>query len=164
MAKVVTKMVVGGRSDSGIPAFADEIPINVLDEMLMTEADVIEPEIRRNAEALLHGKYWTGTTQAKLTRKKPHNWTGKRGNGQRQVALVFKGVRTERFWIDKSGARHYYKAKKPERNAAIAFVNEYGSRTTPPRPFIQTAIDKKQDEAYDSAEKVFRDWQKNNGM
>ena len=154
MAKVVTKMVVGSRSEDGVPLFADEIPVNVLDEMLMTEAVVIEPEIERNADVMLHGKYWTGGTQKALTRKKPHNWTGKRGNGQRQVTLTFKGIR-----IDK-----HHSAKSRTRNAEIAFVNEYGSRTTPPRPFIQTAIDKKQDEAYDSAEKVFRDWQEKNGM
>lgn len=149
MAKVVTKMVVGSRSESGVPLFADEIPVSVLDEMLMTEADVIEPEIRHNADVMLHGKYWTGTTQIKLTRKKPHNWNGKRGNGQRQVTLTFKGIR-----IDK-----HHAAENRTRNAEIAFVNEYGARTTPPRPFIQTAIDKKEKEAYDSAEEVFRRWQ-----
>lgn len=154
MAKVVTKMVVGGRSSSNIAEFIDDIPIEILDDMLMSEADVIEPEIRRNAETMLRGKYSTGTTSLKLTRKKPHNWRGKRGNGQRQVALTFKGIR-----IDK-----YHKAEARTRNAEIAFVNEYGSRTTPPRPFIQKSIDKKQDEAYDSAEAVFRRWQEKNGM
>ena len=154
MARVVTKMVVGSRTESGIAPFVDDIPVDVLDEMLMTEADVIEPEIRRNAGTMLKGNYWTGVTQEKLTRKKPHNWKGKRGNGQRQVTLTFKGIR-----VDK-----HHSAKTRTRNAEIAFVNEYGARTTPPRPFIQKAIDDKEDQAYKSAEKVFRDWQEKNGM
>ncbi len=154
MAKVVTKMVVGSKSENGISLFNDDIPVDVLDEMLMAKADVIEPEIEHNADVMLHGKYWTGGTQKALTRKEPHNWTGKRGNGQRQVALTFKGSRVD----------DYHKAENRTRNAEIAFVNEYGSRTTPPRPFIQTAIDKKADEAYESAENIFREWQKKNDM
>ena len=154
MARVVTKTAVGLRSDSEMAAFVDEIPLDILDEMLMTEADVIEPEIERNADVMLHGEYWTGGTQKALTRKKPHNWKGKRGNGQRQVALTFNGIR-----VDK-----HHKAENRTRNAEIAFVNEYGARTTPPRPFIQKAVDEKEDEAFNSAEKIFRDWQKKNGM
>ena len=154
MANVVTKMVVGASSSDKIELFADEIPIKVVDEMLTAKADVIEPEIKNNADKMLRGKYFTGTTGLKLTRKAPHNWNGKRGNGQRQVALVFKGIRRDK----------HHSAKTRTRNAEIAFVNEYGSRTTAPRPFIQTAIDKKEDAAYSAAERIFDKWLEENKM
>lgn len=154
MAKVVTKMVVGNSSFDKIAEYADEIPISVLDEMLTAEADVIEPEIRENANKVIRGKYWTGTTSKMLTRKKPHNWNGKKGNGQCQIALTFNGIRVD---------KHHSKKSKT-RNAEIAFVNEYGARGIPARPFIQTAIDKNEKQAFDSAEKIFDNWLKKENM
>lgn len=153
MARFVTKTVVGNIESKGVALFEEDIPVKVLDEMLNTQADVIEPEIARNADSMLQGKYWTGGTQRALTRKKPENWHGKRGNGQRQIALVFKGIRIDA----------YHKKEKRTRNAEIAFVNEYGARTASPRPFIQKAIEDNENEAYESAEKVFRDWQEKKG-
>lgn len=147
MAKVVTKMVVGGSQSSRLEAYADEIPIDVMDDMLTTEADVIEPQIRENANTMLKGPYWTGTTALKLTRKPPHTWFGKLGTGQRQIALTFKGVRVRGN-----------KKKTVTRNAEIAFLNEYGARNIPARPFIQQGIDTKEKEAFDKAEAVFDKW------
>lgn len=153
MARFVTKTVVGNIESKGVALFEEDIPVKVLDEMLNTQADVIEPEIARNADSMLHGEYWTGGTQKALVRKAPGYWRGKRGNGQRQIALTFNGIRVD----------DHHKAKNRTRNAEIAFVNEYGARTTPPRPFIQKAIEDNENEAYESAEKVFRDWQEKKG-
>ena len=146
MAKVTTKMVVGGSQSYRFEEYAAEIPLSVMDEMLTEEADTIEPEIRENANTMLKGPYWTGTTSRKLTRKPPHTWAGRRGNGQRQIALTFKGVRRDKYH------------KKGTRNAEIAFVNEYGSRNIPARPFIQKGIESKEKEAFDKAEAVFDKW------
>lgn len=146
MAKVTTKTVIGAKSTDGFTAYADEIPVDIQDEMLSAEADVIQPKIHDNADKLLHGKYFTGTTRDSLSRKKPENWK----NGERQIALVFKGVR-----MDKNSKR---------RNAEVAFINEYGSRNNPARAFIQKSIDEGEKEAFDSAEGIFRKWQTDKGM
>ena len=146
MAKVTTKMVVGGSQQAKFEEYAEEIPLSVMDEMLTEEADTIEPEIRKNANTMLKGKYWTGTTALKLTRKPPHTWFGKQGTGQRQIALTFKGIRKDKYH------------KKGTRNAEIAFVNEYGARGIPARPFIKQGIETKEKEAFDKAEAVFDKW------
>lgn len=151
MAKVTTKMVVGGSQQAKFEEYADEIPLSVMDDMLTQEADTIEPEIRHNANTMLKGKYWTGTTALKLTRKPPHTWFGKVGNGQRQIALTFKGLRVR----ERANGR---KVKTKTRNAEIAFVNEYGARGIPARPFIKQGIEKKEKEAFDRAEAVFDKW------
>ena len=44
------------------------------------------------------------------------------------------------------------------RNAEIAFVNEYGKRNQPARPFIGTAMSKNEDRITDPAEEIIGDW------
>ena len=44
------------------------------------------------------------------------------------------------------------------RNAEIAFVNEYGKRNQPARPFIGTAMSKNADQITDPAEEIIGDW------
>lgn len=152
MGYSVTKVVIGNSSFGEIPSYAEDIPIEIVDKMLMAEADAVEPTMERNAQTVLKGEYWTGQTARALTRKPPHIWRGKRGNGQRQVTLTFKGVRHDKYH------------KKGERNATIAFVNEYGARSIPARPFIQMAIDATETMAFDSAEKIFDEWLKKEKM
>ena len=53
MAKVTTKMVVGGSQQAKFEEYAAEIPLSVMDDMLTQEADTIEPEIRHNANTML---------------------------------------------------------------------------------------------------------------
>ena len=47
------------------------------------------------------------------------------------------------------------------RNAEIAFVNEYGKKGQPARPFIGTAMNRSADRIQDQAEKVIGDWIEN---
>ena len=47
------------------------------------------------------------------------------------------------------------------RNAEIAFVNEYGKKGQPARPFIGTAMNRNADKIQDQAEKVIGDWIEN---
>ena len=44
------------------------------------------------------------------------------------------------------------------RNAEIAFVNEYGKRNQPARPFIGTAMSKNEDRITDPAEEIIGGW------
>lgn len=148
MAKVTTKTLagVGNEVEINFARFADEIPLDVIDRMLEAEADVIQPAIVANAERMLKGPYSTGDTSRAVYRKPPHNYTAARGNGQRQVTLTFRGVRRDKYHPNGT------------KNAEIAFVNEFGGRKNPARPFIQNAIDEKNKEAFDNAEKVFDEW------
>ena len=152
MAKVTTKTLSGGTFADRIQEYADEIPVDVIDKMLTAEADVIEPAIADNAASMLNGPYATGMTARAIHRKKPANWTGTRGNGQRQIVLTFKGVRRDKNHPNGT------------RNAEIAFVNEYGARDFPARPFVQRAIDEKGEAAFGDAEKVFDEWLKKEKM
>ena len=127
----------------------DDLPDEVLDEMLNAEADVIEPEMKRNAETMLSEKgYSTGATAKSITRRaRRDKW------GYKYVEIYFKGTRPD--------------GKKA---TEIAFLNEYGLGKTEGltgmfdnkiggRFFIQKAIDDKGGEALDKAEKIFREWQ-----
>ena len=58
--------------------------------------------------------------------------------------------------ISFSGSRR--RGKTTTRNAEIAFVNEYGKRGQPARPFIGTAMSRSEDEITAPAEKVIGDW------
>ena len=61
--------------------------------------------------------------------------------------------------ISFSGSRK--RGKTTTRNAEIAFVNEYGKRGQPARPFIGTAMSRSADEITAPAEKVIGDWIEN---
>ena len=61
--------------------------------------------------------------------------------------------------ISFSGSRK--RGKTTTRNAEIAFVNEYGTRGQPARPFIGTAMSRSADEITAPAEKVIGDWIEN---
>lgn len=149
MARVTVTTSASQKTVGGLALFAEDIPTSTMDAMLEAEADVVEPEIKRNADVMLHGKYWTGTTQGAVHRKAPTNATAKEGNG-RKLVLTFKGSRND----------YYHMKSKPEdkRNAAIAFINEYGKRGVSARPFVSKAVDDKEKEAQDAAEAVFEKW------
>lgn len=142
MARVTTKVLFGSTSIDGLKEYADEIPLTVIDDMLTSEADIVEPEIKENARTMLKGEYSTGATADSIFRKKPHNSTG----GNRQITLSFLGKRYDKYHPN------------GERNGTVAFVNEYGARGKSARPFIRTAIDEKGKQAFDEAEKVFDKW------
>ena len=44
------------------------------------------------------------------------------------------------------------------RNAEIAFINEYGKRNQPARPFIRTAAETGGDQIAEPGEKIVGDW------
>lgn len=148
MAKLTLTTTSARQIADGIALFESDIPTSTMDAMLQAEADVVEPEIERNADIMLHGRYWTGTTKGAVHRKSPSNAKGKEGG--RELVLTFTGSRND----------EYHRKSKPEdkRNAAIAFINEYGKRGVPARPFVSKAVDDKEKEALDAAESVFERW------
>ena len=151
MAKigVSTKYIL--REEDGIPYMPEEIPRETLDEMLQAEADVVEPEIVKNANTLLRGPYWTGTTAKAVKRKRPVYARDSQGGRVRELLVTFAGVRED---------EHHRKTTKESdrRNAAIAFINEYGNKKTEARAFMAKAVDEKEAEAQDAGEAVFDKW------
>jgi hypothetical protein len=122
--------------------------------MLKAEADVVEPEIVKNANTMLRGNYWTGQTAEAVTRKKPTYAKADDGGKVRQMLLTFTGIRNDKY--------HRRSKEKDRRNAAIAFINEYGSRRQAARPFMSKAVDDKEAAAVKAGEAVFEKWAKNN--
>lgn len=143
---------IAGVTSGGNDYFRDDLPVELIDKMLTAEADVIEPIIRENAEKMLSGPYSMRLTAKALTRKNP----GYGKDKTRQLIIVWCGTRTEYI---KKGA---IKRRTATRNAEIAFINEYGSRNNPARPFIQDGIDRGEKSAFDNAERIFTNWQEKN--
>ncbi len=127
---------------SEIEPFELEIPVDIIDAMLEAEADIIEPAVRKNAKEKLKGKYATGKVAESLRRKRPE-WDS---DGQRIIRLTFDGTRKDEYHT------------KGERNAAIAFLNEYGTREDEARSFIKEAMDESEDKAVEAAMKVYDAW------
>ena len=119
------------------------IPDDVAAAMLDAEAQVVEEA--QIAEGMSMGVYRTGETLRSIRRGKM-----KKGrDGSRTVYITPQGVN-----------------EKGERNAAVAFINEYGvpSRKIPPRPFIATANEKAAGPAVAEAEKVYDEFLKGKGF
>lgn len=114
-----------------------KLPDEVLCEMLEAEADVVEPEISRQAEAMLRGPYYEGAV-AKAVYHKPPRRSVKSQN--MHMYISFKGT------------------QHGESIARIAYINEYGKRNQPPRPFIKTAIEKAADAAIEAAADVLENY------
>ncbi len=143
---------IAGVTSGGNDYFRDDLPVELIDELLTAEADVIEPLIRENAKKMLSGPYSTKLSAKALTRKKPEYGKDK----TRELVLVWRGTRREFIKNGKAVRR------KEIRNAEVAFLNEYGTRNNPPRPFISDGIDRGQKSAFDNAEVIFRSWQEKN--
>lgn len=133
----------GATLQSKIDEYIAEIPTSTIDEMLNAGADILEPEIRKNAETMLRGRYYTGTTAKSVKRKEPEST-----DYGRRLIITFDGKRTD---------KHH---PKGIRNAEVAFLNEYGARKIPARPFIKRAVEDCNNAVTEAAEKVFDEWLK----
>ena len=111
------------------------LPDEVAREMLEAEAEVIERRQKEVGEAM--GVHRTGVTLGSIT----HGGMS-RGSGGDRVMYVYPGGR----------------------NAAVAFVNEYGKRGQPARPFIRTANEAGADEAAEAAAKIYDSYLKNRDL
>ncbi len=117
-----------------------EIPDSVMNAMLHAEADVIEPA--QKAKGRAYGVHRTGVTLESIRRGQPkHTKDGK------AIHITPMGTNTQ-----------------GNRNAEVAFINEFGKRGQPPRPFIRDANEEKADEAIDAAAKVHGDWMASKGF
>jgi HK97 gp10 family phage protein len=114
------------------------IPDEVIDGMLNAGADVIAEKQKQVGRRM--GVHKTGVTLESIV-KSPK--TGKAVAG-RYIDIYPKGVNAD-----------------GNRNAEVAFINEFGKRGQLARPFMQTANEEAAQEATDAAAKVLYDWQEN---
>lgn len=121
----------------------ENMPDNILREMLQAMGEVAKKAIESSAKA--KGVVGTGLTIASIKLKRP-KITPTGG----QTAVTFGGSRT--------------RANTTTRNAEIAFINEFGKRGQPARPFIKDAIDKEGDRIGDAGTKIFNKWLETNGL
>lgn len=112
-----------------------DIPYWVLEEMLDKQADVVVAAQRKTAASMLDGPYNKRAVQKAI----------KKGKTKRTRDGLVKHITF-------SGKQHGV------RLAEIAFVNEYGKRGQPARPFILTANEQCADAARTAAEQIFDDW------
>ena len=111
-------------------------------KMLKAEADIVEPAQLAKGKEL--GVYDSGQTLTSMTRKS----SGTSG-GSKKIDITFEGVNDD-----------------GNRNAEVAFVNEYGvpSRGIAPRQFIRIANEEAADEAVEAAADVYDKWLESLGL
>ena len=117
------------------------LPDRVVADMLQAEADVILSAQRSEIESQWKGPYSLGIS-AKSIRK----GRVKKGKEGASIPIYPQGSRTRGK-----------KTVKPVRNAEIAFINEYGApkRNIRARPAVKSDIEKTEDEAAATGEKVY---------
>ena len=120
-----------------------EIPFDVTAEALDAMASVAADAIRSTGESM--GVRDPESDVHILDRIKPRKPKKTTEGGYEMIS--FTGTRR--------------RGNTTTRNAEIAFVNEYGKKGQPARPFIGTAMNRNADQIQDQAEKVIGDWIEN---
>ena len=117
-----------------------DIPWEVTDQALTGMADVAMQEIR---ESGLRYGVWDDDSTVHVLDKIKANKSRKKDDGGAK-SITFSGTRT------RNGIK--------TRNAEIAFIQEYGKRGVPARPFIQEAMTRNTDRISAPGEKILGDW------
>ena len=130
----MAKMEINGIEElcSDLAALA-ELPDSVTDGILNAEADVIVAAQQKTMAQMWRGPYATGETARSIRKGKV-----KRGKTGKSISVTPQG-----------------RNRKGERNAAVAFINEYGKRGQAPRPAIKTANEQAESAAVEAGEKVY---------
>lgn len=113
-----------------------ELPDSLMDEMLNAEADIIVSAQKEKGRA--YGVYRTGVTLSSIKKGKP-----KITNDGKSIYVTPMGKNAD-----------------GNRNAEVAFINEFGKKGQAPRPFIRDANESKAEEAVEAASKVYDEWLK----
>ena len=124
---------------------ASTVPTGVKRNVLLAMGDVIREAQSKMADLILRGPFTSGTTakSVKLGRVRITSDGGR-------VSVSFVGERA-RF-------------NTVTRNAAIAFINEFGKRGQKGRPFIKKANEENADKANEAGARVFFDWLSSIGL
>lgn len=117
-----------------------DIPFEVTEDALDAMAEVAVDKIRSTGESMgVRDPESDVHILDKLKRKKAEQT---KDGGYEYI--TFEGSRT------RNG--------RETRNAEIAFINEYGKRNQPARPFMGRAMSEHEDEIYAPGEKIVGDW------
>ncbi len=119
-----------------------QLPDSVAEDILNAEADVIQPEQQRAAQEMLTGDYATGATARSIKRSKV-----KKTSSGKSLTIYLRGRRGD-----------------GKDAAEVAFINEYGKKGQPARPFIRTANERAGDRAAKAGEKVYNDFLDGHGL
>lgn len=118
-----------------------QIPDDVAAAMLDAEAKVVEEAVI--AAGMHMGVYRTGQTLRSVRRGKM-----KKGrDGARQMYITPQGTND-----------------RGERNAAVGFINEFGKRGQPARPFMRTAVETAAGPAVAEAEIIYDEFLKSKNL
>jgi hypothetical protein len=117
------------------------IPQNVQEDMVDAMADVVEEAQVYTAGTMLQGPYYQGDVASSIKKNKL-----RRTKSGPYVDVVFKGM------------------AHGTRVAEIAFVNEYGKKSQPARPFIKTANTISDEPSKKAGFAVYDDWLKSKGV
>jgi len=119
------------------------LPEQVTEEMLNAQADIVVSAQKSKARAL--GIDRTGLTIDSIQKSKVKKFkTGP------CITVEFKGSRT--------------RGKTKTRNAEIAFINEYGKKNQPARPFVNLANEETEAEQTSAALKVYDNYLKSKNL
>lgn len=150
-----------------------ELPVEVLDEMLLAQAGVVASAQREEAKKL--GMYRTASNhnntrdQWSKAKRRRNYLPGQRksystGALARSVKVAKpkeqKGVRAVSIYF--AGTRK--RGKTRTKNSEIAFLNEFGTRTINQRNFVRTANQRTAQEATQAAMDVYDRWLKSKNL
>lgn len=138
----IAKFEVEGLFDFNDLINAEGIPNDVMNKMLHAAADVAVEAQKRTAGSMLNKGYSTGELARSIGKGRI-----KRTRDGKSISIIFKGSRVR-------GKRKIHTTS----NAEIAFLNEFGNRGQPGRPFIQTANEQCADAAVEAAAKIYDKW------
>ena len=119
-----------------------EIPRETLLEMVDAKAEVIEEKHKFYAQGMLRGPYYEGAVAESVKRSKPR--VNKREGANSLIKF--------------QGKQH------GNRLGEIAFINEYGKKSQPPRRFINVSLKTGAEPGTQAAANVLFDWQKKQGL
>lgn len=117
------------------------IPQNVQQDMVNAMGDVFAEAQVYTAATMLQGPYYEGDVASSVKKSRM-----KKNKSGPYVDIEFKGM------------------AHGNRLAEIAFVNEYGKKSQPARPFIRTANELSDKPSQEAAYKVYDEWLKTKGV
>lgn len=118
-----------------------KMPDSVLTEMCEAGGEIIRKTQAKTAERMLQGKYYKGAVAKNV-----------------KLGKVRRSRRVVEVYINFEGKQHGI------RIAEIAYINEYGKKNQPARPFIKTANEECADRAVDAAAKIYNDYLDKTGL
>ena len=138
----MAKFSVDGVFDFDDLLNAGALPSETMNRMLHAAADVAVTAQKRTAKAMLKKGYSTGRLAESISKGRI-----RRTKDGRSIQVVFKGGRVRG-------------KKNPTTisNTEIAFLNEFGTRHIPARPFVQTANEQCREQAIEAAAEVYDKW------